>query len=60
MSSFEIVIIILLTVIIFSHIAIISLLVDILNVINPDKMEIMEQHILFNERENGKSWEKVM
>ena len=60
MSSFEIVIIALCTLIIFSHIVIISLLVDILNIINPDKMEIMEQHILFNERENGKSWEKVM
>ena len=55
MSSFEIVIIALCTLIIFSHIVIISLLVDILNIMNPDKMEIMEQHILFNEGENGKS-----
>ena len=58
MTAFEITIIALLTIIIFSQIVTTSLLVDIINIINPDKMEIMEQHIIFTDKENGKPWEK--
>ena len=54
MTAFEITIIALLTIIIFSQIVTTSLLVDIINIINPDKMEIMEQHIIFTDKETGK------